>query len=181
MTTILPKYEFFTGVPGSRWSGIAQEIKLNPKYNTSDRAPHRVYTHGDFSGHKDVYFGTGMEFNTDLDEYNLDAPFSKAGGIKLLMSHEWPYYFDEIVERYPDAWITLVYRPGPASMKWWLQAGGFDITYPNYDWYQNESTMAVQIHQQNKLILDFARQHKLQWTQHKKHSDILMATLKGTQ
>jgi len=65
-------------------------------------------------------------------------------------------------------------------MQWWLQAGGFDITYPNYEWYQNESTMAVQIHQQNKLILDFARQHKLQWTQHKKHSDILIATLKGT-
>jgi len=182
MNNTLPEYEFFTGVPGSRWSGLAQEIKLNPAYNTSDRAPHRVYTHGDFAGHKDSYFGTGMEFSTDLNQENLDAPFSDPNphnGTKLLMSHEWPYHFESIMEHYPAAWITLVYRPGPASMKWWLQAGGFDITYPNYDWYQNESTMGVQIYKQNKLILDFAQHHSLQWTQHKQHTDILVATYQG--
>ena len=50
---MLPEYIFFTGVPGSRWSGIAQEIKSQPGYNTTDRAEHRVYKHGDFSGHMD--------------------------------------------------------------------------------------------------------------------------------
>ena len=182
MNNNLPEYEFFTGVPGSRWSGLAQEIKLNPAYNTSDRAPHRVYTHGDFAGHKDSYFGTGMEFDTRLSKKNLDAPFfapSPVNGTKLLMGHEWPYHFESIIKRYPEAWITLVYRPGPASMQWWLQAGGFDITYPNYKWYQNESTMAVQIYKQNKLILDFAQHHSLQWTQHKQHTDILVATYQG--
>jgi hypothetical protein len=46
------KFEFFTGVPGSRWSGIAREMKLDPLYDTSDRAEHRVYQHHGFSGHK---------------------------------------------------------------------------------------------------------------------------------
>ena len=41
--TMLPDKIFFTGVPGSRWNGIAQEIKQNHGYNTTDRAPHRVY------------------------------------------------------------------------------------------------------------------------------------------
>ena len=68
---------FFCGVPGSRWSGIAQEIKARPGYNTSDRAEHRKYEHGKFSGHIDAYFGTGMEFEPSLEENNLLAPFSK--------------------------------------------------------------------------------------------------------
>ena len=96
MKNTLPKYIFFTGVPGSRWSGIAQEIKQDARYDTSDRAPHRVYTHGEFSGHKDAYFGTGMEFPAILDEENLEEPFTGTG-TRLLMSHEWPYYFDDAV------------------------------------------------------------------------------------
>ena len=39
---MLPELIFFTGVPGSRWSGIAREIKEDPKYDTTDRAPHRA-------------------------------------------------------------------------------------------------------------------------------------------
>ena len=39
---MLPEYIFFTGVPGSRWSGIAQEIKSQPGYNTTDRAEHQI-------------------------------------------------------------------------------------------------------------------------------------------
>ena len=181
MLKTLPNFVFFTGVPGSRWSGIAQQIKLDPAYNTSDRAPHRVYTHGEFSGHKDSYFGTGMEFSTNLDQENLEAPFTESSGIKLLMSHEWPYHFKEIIERYPEAWITLVYRNDIASLKWWLDAGGFNITYPNYEWYRDETNMFARIIGQNKLILDFAQHFRLQWTQHTEHSDIFMTTYRGNQ
>lgn len=182
----LPEYIFFTGVPGSRWSGIAQEIKQGKGFNTSDRAPHRVYTHGEFSGHKDSYYGTGMEFPANpaeggLDRSNLNAPytrFGKAAGCKLLMSHEWPYYFNEIKHRYPKSWIQLIYRPDWASFLWWKKAGGFDITYPNYDWYETDYTMTKRIEEQNKLILDFGREHSVQWTQHHTHSDIFIATYK---
>ena len=178
MTNTLPKYIFFTGVPGSRWSGIAQEIKQDPHYDTSDRAPHRVYAHGEFSGHKDAYFGTGMEFPAILDEENLEEPFTGTG-TRLLMSHEWCYHFDDIIKKYPDAWIQLIYRADGTSFDWWLQAGGFDITYPDYSWYEDDDTMFFKIHQQNQLILDFAQKHMLQWKQHHKHNDIFITTYKG--
>jgi len=69
--TTWPDKIFFCGVPGSRWSGIAQEIKAKEGMNISDRASHRVYKHGKFGGHIDAYFGTGMEFSCKLSEENL--------------------------------------------------------------------------------------------------------------
>jgi hypothetical protein len=53
----LPNHIFFTGVPGSRWSGIAQTIESIPGFNTSDRNPGREYQHNTYSGHKGAYFG----------------------------------------------------------------------------------------------------------------------------
>ncbi len=94
------------------------------------------------------------------------------------MSHEWPYYFYEITERYPEAWIQLVYRPDWASFLWWQQAGGFNITYPNYDWYEHDYGMTVKIREQNELILDFGRKQNVQWKQHHKHSDIFIGIYK---
>lgn len=167
---MLPEYIFFTGVPGSGWSGVAQELKREHGYNITDRNEKRVYRHGSFNGHCDSYFGTGMEFPSDpadggLDKQNLDAPFTDKSGTKLVMSHEWPYYFNEIQASYPNAWIQLVYRPNWESFLWWKQAGGWDIHYPNYDWYENDVLMREKIAEQNNLILDFGRTHKLQWIQ----------------
>jgi hypothetical protein len=179
--SMLPDMIFFTGVPGSRWSGIAQEIKSNTKFNTTDRIPERKYLHGEYSGHIDAYFGTGMEFNTSLDQANLNRPFShwgRSAGCKLLMSHEWPYYFDEIIQKYPNDWIQLVYRENQKSFEWWKQAGGFNITYPNYDWFKDDKTMMDRIEEINHLILDFAQKHALSWTQHHKHRDIFITTYK---
>lgn len=175
---MLPEFIFFTGIPGSRWSGIAQDMKVELGLNLTDRADHRIYKHGDFSGHMDAYYGTGMEFNTSLDEDNLNAPFTDKSGSKLLMSHEWPYHFDEIMARYPDAWITLVYRHQWESFLWWKKAGGFDITYPNYDWYESDYHMQQIAKTQNRLILGFAQGHNLQWKQHKVHNDIFITTYK---
>ena len=174
---MLPNMIFFTGVPGSRWSGIAREIKSSGDYDCTDRAPHRSYTHNDFAGHQEAYFGTGMEFPADLDYGNLTAPFSGTG-TKLIMSHEWSYKFGDIQKQYPDAWIQLVYRPDWASFLWWKRAGGFNITYPNYDWYETDYLMTKRIEEQNQLILDFGQKHSVQWTQHNKHSNIFIATYK---
>ena len=178
---MLPDKIFFTGVPGSRWSGIAQEMKKLPGFNSTDRAIHRVYTHNEYSGHKDAYFGTGMEFSTSLHPSNLNAPFTnwdRAAGCKLLMSHEWPYHFDKIQNTYPTAWIHLIYRNDLKSFLWWKQAGGFSITYPNYDWYKDDETMMARIEEINDLILSFAQKHSLSWTQHPTHKDIFITTYK---
>ena len=176
--TTLPDKIFFCGVPGSRWSGIAREIKDSGDYNVSDRAPHRVYKHHGFSGHLEAYFGTGMEFSCDLSEDNLLAPFSKREKCKLLLSHEWAYYLEEIRLQYPDDWIMLIYRENWESFLWWKQAGGWDITYPNYDWYKNDVEMRYKIEEQNDLILSFAQVHNLSWKQHSKHKDIFITTYK---
>ena len=164
---------FFTGVPGSRWSGIAQEIESEGGYNISDRTPDRNYTHSKYSGHVGAYFGTGMEFPAMLDTKNLDLPY-KGTGIKLHKSHEWSLILDDIADLYDRSGIILIYRPNEASLNWWLQAGGFNITYPNYDYYKNEKTMAKHIATQNDAILKFAHKHNLVWQHHQTHHDILI-------
>ena len=173
---MLPDKIFFCGVPGSRWSGIAQEIKSNPGYNTSDRTKHRKYIHGKFSGHIDAYFGTGMEFEPILDEDNFLAPFTEKSGCKLLMSHEWAYMLEEIQDKYPSDWIQLIYRSDRESFLWWKQAGGFAIKYPNYDWYENDVEMRRKIADQNNHILSFAQKNKLSWKQHHTHKDVFITT-----
>jgi hypothetical protein len=57
----------------------------------------------------------------------------------------------------------LVYRPDMPSFAWWHEAGGFDIKYPCYDWYQNSSVMLDKIAEQNKLILEYAHSHNVTW------------------
>ena len=175
---MLPEYIFFTGVPGSRWSGIAKEIKSSGQYNCTDRAEHRAYSHHDKIGHTEAYYGTGMEFDCSLDRSNLDAPYTDDVGCKLLMSHEWPYYFEAIQDAYPLAWIQLVYRNNIASLDWWKHAGGWDITYPNYDWYEDDAGMRREIKQQNYLIVSFVNDHKLQWSQHSRYKDVYTAIYK---
>ena len=164
---------FFTGVPGSRWSGIAQEIESEGGYDISDRTPDRNYTHNKYSGHVGAYFGTGMEFPAMLDTKNLDLPY-KGTGIKLHKSHEWSLILDDIADLYDRSGIILIYRPNEVSLNWWLQAGGFNITYPNYDYYKNEKTMAKHIATQNDAILKFAHKHNLVWQHHQTHHDILI-------
>jgi hypothetical protein len=176
---MLPDRIFFTGVPGSRWSGIAQEIEANGDYNTSDRTTERCYSHREFSGHVGAYFGTGMEFSANLEQSNLDLPYTGTG-CKLHKSHEWAYKLHCITAIYPNDWIILVYRSDSLSFNWWKQAGGFKITYPDYSWYENDLGMIRKIREQNQLILEFAQQKKLTWTQHHKHSDVFIATYKGT-
>ena len=102
---MLPNKIFFVGAPGSRWSGIAQNIETIPGFNITDRTPDKVYSHHQFSGHLGAYFGTGWEFDTSLDPENLDRPFEHTQGTRILKSHEWAYCLDDIHRRYPKDWI----------------------------------------------------------------------------
>jgi len=77
----IPKKIFLTGVLGSRWSGVAQEIEEFVDADCSDRTPEREYSHNKFSGHKGAYFGTGMEFPAVFSETVLDAPYTQQHGV----------------------------------------------------------------------------------------------------
>jgi len=159
----LPKRIFFTGVPGSRWSGIAQTIENLDGFNTSDRTPNREYSHNGFSGHKGAYFGQLMEFEPILDADYIDQAWTDSNGTKVIKSHDWAYVLDEIKIQFPNDWVMLVYRPDMTSYSWWHEAGGFNIKYPNYIWYKNSSTMLGEIIKQNACILEFAQKYDLTW------------------
>ena len=101
---MLPKRIFFTGVPGSRWSGIAQILETIPGFNTSDRTPERTYKHHSYTGHVGAYFGRQMEFEPLIqasgEEY-IDQAWKEPGGCRLVKSHQWPDKFAEIEQHYP--------------------------------------------------------------------------------
>lgn len=160
----LPDRIFFTGAPGSRWSGIAQILESLPGFNTSDRTLARSYEHNSFSGHKGAYFGRLMEFEAKLDPDYLQSAWTRPVGACLVKSHDWAYSLDRIKEKFPTDWIVLVHRPDAVSFDWWKQAGGFNIGYPNYAAYQNDHIMQREISWQNQAILRFAEQNSLVWS-----------------
>jgi hypothetical protein len=159
-----PNRIFFTGVPGSRWSGIAQTLETISWFNTTDRTHERQYLHGSFSGHKGAYFGRLMEFEAKLDADYIDQAWEQnSPGTKLIKSHDWAYSLDKIKQQFPNDWIMLVYRDSSASFNWWKEAGGFDIKYPSYIAYQNDVIMTREIDWQNSAIKKFASEHNLEW------------------
>ena len=151
----LPNRIFLTGVPGSRWSGIAQTLEKMSGMNISDRTPEREYDHHSYTGHKGAYFGTQMEFEPILDENYIDQAWTKNIGCKLVKSHEWSNHLDEISKKFPDDLIMMIYRPDMISYAWWHEAGGFQIKYPNYSAYKNSGVMLSEIMKQNSCILEF--------------------------
>jgi hypothetical protein len=161
---MLPERIFLTGVPGSRWSGIAQQLEQLTGFNTSDRTPEREFSHSGFTGHKGAYFGTGMEFESCLDAQYIDQAWLQDSGTKLVKSHDWAYKLDTVKAVFPNDWIMLVYRPDMASYAWWHEAGGFNIKYPSYIAYKDSATMLGKISEQNANILKFAHTHDLTWS-----------------
>ena len=161
---MLPQRIFFSGVPGSRWSGVAQIIESIPGFNTTDRTPDRTFHFPPFSDHLGAYFGTGMEFALDLDPANIDAAHTSNQGCRLIKAHEWSYRLQEIRQRYPDDWIMLVYRPDTVSFAWWNGAGGFNITYPKYHGFVDATNMMCEIAKMNQSIMSFSHSQDAQWS-----------------
>ena len=162
---MLPNRIFFTGVPGSRWSGIAQTLEQISGMNTTDRTSEREYIHHKYSGHKGSYFGKGM---TDIilhpDVLDREWADPKAG-CKIVKSHEWVDWFDRIEQEpmFTNDWKMLVYRPDQASFAWWHEAGGFQIKYPDYSAYENSANMLAEIIRVNNKILEYAMINNCTW------------------
>jgi len=161
----LPDRIFFVGAPGSHWSGISQDLESIPGFNTTDRRPENTYRHkSQPSGHVGTYFGTGLEFGISLESSNLDAPYAHTQGTRLHRCHEWAYHLDEIRDRYPTAWIILVYRPDLDCYRWWQQAGGFDIAYPDYrPYFRDNENLFMEIQKMNSNILEFGKKYNIFW------------------
>ena len=161
---MLPNRIFLTGVPGSRWSGIAQTLESIPGFNFTDRTPARTYTHHSYTGHQGAYFGPGMELECLLSADYIDSAWTQSGGTRLVKSHDWAYMLPKVAHYFPDDWIMLVYRPDMASYAWWHEAGGFQIKYPNYSWYKDSAEMLREITKQNQRILEYACKNSATWS-----------------
>jgi len=116
-------YILFTGAPGSKWSSVAESIYWSNSIDHTDSTKERGYKKGVVK-HIGAYWDPGMEFeNTDWD-----GPFSGKGK-RIIKSHTFAHNLDELKQSgHP---IVMVYRNDHECFKWWVEAGGFGITYPN--------------------------------------------------
>lgn len=162
----MPERIFFTGAPGSKWSGICQILESMPSMNISDRNAYKEYNHPAYQGHRGAYFGfkwRDMEWEAKLDKDYLDSAWSKKEGTKIIKSHDWCYMLDDIKEQYSNDWILLVYRPEHDCYAWWFEVGGFNITYPNYQSYKSNANMMASIIEQNAMMLEWTNKHGYSW------------------
>ena len=147
-------YILFTGAPGSKWSSVAENIYRSPDIDRSDSTSARAYKK-DVVKHQGAYFDPGMEF--DNSQENWDRPFSGTGR-RIIKSHTFAHQLDGLKTLgYP---IVLVYRSHLECYDWWMQAGGFGITYPNYrDYYKDPENMWTEIKRQNIDIKIFIQKN----------------------
>jgi hypothetical protein len=167
----MKKLIFITGPPGSKWSRFSQEMRKSDTIDNSDCNEARSYKHNQYSGHVGVYFGPEMEYGDWLrdgfypDRLGKEIESIWSGdGQKILMSHNWCYYFNDIIYSYPTATIITVQRKNDKCFEWWQQAGGWNITYPSYTWYKNDNRMKEEISKQNECIEEYIVKNKLQRT-----------------
>jgi hypothetical protein len=170
-------YTFLVGAPGSQWSSIGQLITDNFNYNKSDESPDRVYSHGAFSGHRGSYFGPGMENGNDFHRLEhsyfnyqrfvatCDSPFSDkhSDKPKMIKCHQFAYGLDWLKENIRLSNILLVKRDSDQSFNWWKEAGGWDITYPDYSWYVDDVHMRQFIATEIKLANEFVHKTDNEW------------------
>ena len=149
-----------TGAPGSKWSAVARSIYWSKDVDHTDYTEKRTYSMNG-PGHTGAYWDPGMEFTT----YDWDGPFN-GEGTRIIKSHTFAHQLDHLKDpdygfETPSYPIIMVYRNDYECMKWWLEAGGFDITYPNYKpYYKDEENMWKQIQLQNADIMNFIWKNK---------------------
>jgi len=92
-------------------------------------------------------------------------------GKRIIKSHTFSYDLDKLKEYgYP---IVFVYRPDYECYRWWQQAGGFNIKYPSYEWYENLEGMWWHIQEQNNEIMDFIKKNEKNITTLEDNYDLL--------
>jgi hypothetical protein len=133
---------------------VAENIYRSPDIDRSDSTSARAYEK-DVVKHQGAYFDPGMEFDNGPEHW--DRPFSGTGR-RIIKSHTFAHQLVQLKDLgHP---IVMVHRSNLECYDWWMQAGGFDITYPNYKtYYKDPDTMWSQIRSQNRDITLFIQQN----------------------
>jgi len=163
-----------TGAPGSRWSATCRAITFNPAVNTTDEKDKWKYDHIVFKDgrknengwHRGAYWGPyhtqGHNFD-QLDKMSKDQvleefmkPYTNFDyGIKMIKSHWFSYHLETLKDYFPKAKLVSVYMPDSFCFDWWHKVGGWEITYPHYNWYKNDDRIKSQIAIENSFIRNF--------------------------
>jgi hypothetical protein len=161
------KYIFIAGAPGSRWSSVARSIYQSSKIDNSDSDEHYIRPNETTPMHVGTYWDPGMEYGENFDvldtmpaEYiheQFNLPFTEDSNLtRIIKSHQFCKHLDFIRDTWEYCPIVLVhYKNNDATENWWYDAGGFDISYPDYRWYRNR--MREEIEMQNAAVLDFVQ------------------------
>lgn len=161
---------FVAGAPGSKWSAVAHALSYADGINLTDRSDDREFGGVGKATHVGAYFGPGLEFGdqfTQLDGWSKDQlleelikPYADPSeGALLLKAHFFSRHLPFLAETFPAARFVLVHRPDGACLEWWLASGGFQISYPDYSWYQDEERMRKEIAVDNAGITEFVTSH----------------------
>ena len=175
---------WFTGAPGSKWSGSANVlqsiVKLN--FNITDRTPEREYKHSGPTPlatgitHTGAYFGPGHGLGETFHELSNSNPAAieaeivaqwkdPSYGKLLVKSHFFTHQLDYIADVWPSNTIIMITRPDDACSRGWFGAGGWNISYPDYrPFYKTDSRMKQLISEHNSKIAEFCSKHNLELT-----------------
>jgi len=166
---------FATGAPGSKWSAVLRSLSYNIDVNTTDEKEDRSFsvilndeTTGEskkLAWHKGCYWGPYHQFGHKFDKidklskdeilHEIRSAYDNFDGIKVVKSHWFSYNLDFLIETFPAAKIIAVYLPDDVCFDWWHVIGGWDITYPIYNWYENDERMKKQIKEENSHLIRF--------------------------
>lgn len=173
---------WFTGVPGSKWSGVDIQLRNMLPCDRTDETPDRVFYHrvnrpGDKNnGHRGSYWGPGMgcgEHWTNLHhltkerlETDIEGVFH-GEGFRVLKSHFFARHhnLDWIWHNFKDDWMILLYRESQSSFSWWANVMDFgEGHYPDYTpGYKDYNTMRPKLFEENEAILDFGLKMGMQF------------------
>ena len=171
------KLIFFTGAPGSKWSATAHILSHSQKINvnTSDYTEERKYTHPvPGVSHLGAYWGPGFEFGNNFDKLDtlskeeiileIEKPYADKNWQqhRIIKCHQFANNLDFIKDTFPQSKIIIVLRPNGVCANAWIEAGGWDITYPVYKpYYQNNDNMRAKVLEELQNAKTFITKHNL--------------------
>jgi len=169
------KYVFLTGVPGSRWGRLEWILRDNSNIvDQSSWLPHNQDRPDNGTEHYHRFYGPYHNYGEQFDQLHLLgargvlAEIERSYGkpershkIRFVRSHWFAYQLDWIKENLPQVDILMMMREPQQALNWWLESGGWDIEYPNYQWYNNTNNMRRQIMIENACMEKFIRDNNL--------------------
>jgi len=186
---------FATGAPGSKWSRVLSLIGLHPDVNSSDKHKFPRYNLNvtmlngktvPVGNHTGAYFGPDNGIGENFEDLTkltkeefieeIKKPFDNWNqGVKIVKSHWFSYgeNLNWLKNNFPDAKFILVYNGNEVAFKWWHFVGGWDISFPTYTWYNNDSRMYEKILEENQDMLTFARLEMIPVKMHKNFQSVL--------